>query len=237
MSLGRILAWLLVGAGVLLSSMVWHDLAVRAPHDLKLVRARLIQLDLPPQGQTHRYMSLLEVDLVSESDIQSLSNRYGLFINEVTKPCDPRKSSPNMRVIDYMYPGIYDGVGQVDIWSMAPDGAAYRKQPSGPRNANGQIIYRVFLNVEEPGEPNTGIQPYNLKQSPVDLCIYIEGKGNFWLGGELPTLTYFRSNSVRIPNSVSKKALELPSGDIPTLTYPVRPPKGLTEKALEQIPK
>ncbi len=197
MSIWRVLAWLLAATVALFSIVVWRDLAVWAPSDLRLVRAHLVLTDLAAPDQPHRYMPLLEVDLESTSDIQTLSNRYGLFVNEVTKTC-----GQGTRLSDFMYPGVYDGIGLVDIFSHAPNGGAYRKQPSGPRNKNGKIVYKVFLNVEEAGDKRMGIQPYDLKQKPTDLCLYIEGAGNFWLGGEIPTFTYFRSNTIVVPRQL-----------------------------------
>ena len=200
---------------VLVGFVLWPfvDVTLRAPHDFRLVNVETADFEVATGPNGPVYEKVLKFDIASHSDIQTLAVRHDLFIYEVLSPCVNGKVDPEHRLWSDKH-WIFDSVGAVDWWSRAPDGKSYRTIPSGPRNSHGEIRYSLFASPEFHFPPNSVHRPhdqhdpigdqyvYDLRKSPVDLCVYVAGEGNFGLVEILPQYQFFQSNTVVIPKTL-----------------------------------
>jgi hypothetical protein len=210
MKIPRHAALWLVAILIPAAALTWPfvDVARKAPDDLALVGAEQERIFDPIAHDDIRF------DFTSRADIQTLAARHDLHIYEVVSPCLNGRVDRSRRLWDDAGPpsSIYDSVGRVDLWSMAPSGNAYRTVPSGPRNSKGRIRYSLYVSPmfhyvpEHPNDPHDPLSRqfnYDLRTHPVDLCIYVAGAGSFGLPEEfVPDLQFFRSNTVVIPKGM-----------------------------------
>ena len=175
-------------------SCVW--VPVPPVNDLALVSVDVVvQSDIPTHEKwwnTETTGPLLRVTFSSRYDFQKLAKQWNYYVGQHTTYC-------NGGVLDAQneidgFPDVYDEYGQIDEY--------VRSSRVSRTNQSGRILYHIYFATEQHG--NVNFKPYDLVQSPRDICIQLNGHNE--VAGEIATIG-FKSNVLIVPKADLTAAL------------------------------